>query len=385
MSRIAEYLEAGRADKMYDPNQGLYVDPNTGKAFVPSFTNDPSQRGADMPQRVQQSMPGQQLDTSQGAYLVKDRPGPGAIPGPKDGQQGQAPDPRDPWAMAQAHTGSQKFMTEVYQQMFPGRDPSNGFDSPQEREQFSKALQSARNALVDRFKWQIDNKRKQETHERRGTAKRISNQELMKMISEEKEKLDQTNNDPNLLPEQRIEDTESAARENILNRLKGVQQEFGDLWDEEEGGGMPVEKDGRTAMPDQKKPAAGAMPTDTATTGAGEEAPDVFGKFNQESPGTSDFQTIMKSDPAKASNVLLNTLAEAEFMNPDMSPEQARAESKKYASKMISDIYLYDPKKFLEYLRGKSDRDKKGKQEDTKTSAKSAVSDYYQGGSPALI
>jgi hypothetical protein len=386
MSRIAEYLEAGRADKMYDPNQGLYVDPNTGKAFVPMFTDDPSQRGADMPQRVQQSMPGQQLDTSQGAYLVKDRPGPGAIPGPKDGQQGQAPDPRDPWAMAQAHTGSQKFMTEVYQQMFPGRDPSQGFDSPQEREQFSKALKSARNALVDRFKWQIDNKRKQETHERRGTAKRISNQELMKMISEEKDKLDQVNNDPNLLPEQRIEDTETKARENILNRLKGVQQEFGDLWDEEEGGGMPVVKDDRTAMPDQKKPATGAMPTDAATTGAGEglgmEAPGVF---NQESPGTSDFITISKSDPKKATNVLQNTIAEVQMLYPDMDPKEQLVKAQEIGRENISDIYMFDPEKFLERLRGKLDRGVETKKENIRSGAKEAVSEYRRGGSPALM
>jgi hypothetical protein len=208
----------------------------------------------------------------------------------------------------------------------------------------------------------------------------------MKMISEEKDKLDQVNNDPNLLPEQRIEDTETKARENILNRLKGVQQEFGDLWDEEEGGGMPVVKDDRTAMPDQKKPATGAMPTDAATTGAGEglgmEAPGVF---NQESPGTSDFITISKSDPKKATNVLQNTIAEVQMLYPDMDPKEQLVKAQEIGRENISDIYMFDPEKFLERLRGKLDRGVETKKENIRSGAKEAVSEYRRGGSPALM
>lgn len=36
---IKEYLEKGRAGKVFDVNKNLWIDPTTGKAFIPSFTN----------------------------------------------------------------------------------------------------------------------------------------------------------------------------------------------------------------------------------------------------------------------------------------------------------------------------------------------------------
>jgi hypothetical protein len=179
MSQIREYLEQGRAGKVYDPNQGLYMDPATGTAFVPTFTNI---QNSNIQGQVEKSMGGTPVQAD--PYLIGGGPGSqqgGAMPG--RGEQPKAPDIDDPWAMAQEHMKSKKFKDEIYISMFH-RDPSSGFRDDAEREKYWKGLQSNRNVLVDRFKYQITNKQKQAEARQKNARKQMSQKEAIKMQSE---------------------------------------------------------------------------------------------------------------------------------------------------------------------------------------------------------
>jgi hypothetical protein len=179
MSQIGDYLAQGRAGKVYDPNQGLYMDPATGQAFVPTFTNIQS---SNIQGQVEKSMGGTPVQAD--PYLIGGGPGDqqgGVMPG--RGEQPQAPDINDPWAMANEHMKSSGFKTEIYKEMF-GRDPSSGFRDEAERERFYKAMKSTRNVLVDRFKYQITGKRKQSEDRQKDARKGLSQKEAMKMQAE---------------------------------------------------------------------------------------------------------------------------------------------------------------------------------------------------------
>lgn len=187
MSQIKDYLEQGRANKVFDPNQGLYIDPVSKKAFVPTFTNVTN---SNIQGQVQEQMGGPQAAQAD-PYLVGNRPMPANQPGamptpgmPGAGEAQKGPDPRDPWAMANEHMKSKGFKEEIYRQMFGDRDPSQGFQSAEERDMFLKGLQSVRNVLVDRFKWQIERKDKQDKIARESAAKNIDPKEYYKEIKE---------------------------------------------------------------------------------------------------------------------------------------------------------------------------------------------------------
>jgi hypothetical protein len=190
MSQIKEYLEQGRQGKVYDPNQGLYMDPRTGQAFVPTFTNIANSNIQGEVEKSMAGAPGVQSVDAQpylvgGQQYMRGAGGAmqpmGGMPG--RGEQKQAPDPRDPWALAQEHMKSPAFKREIYQQMF-GRDPESGFRNHQERNQFLSALKSTRNVLVDKFKWQIEQKRKDDERIAKGAMKQMSQKERMDALRE---------------------------------------------------------------------------------------------------------------------------------------------------------------------------------------------------------
>ncbi|GAG56235.1 unnamed protein product, partial [marine sediment metagenome] len=118
----------------YDPNQGLWMDPQSGQAFVPTFTNV---QDSNIQGEVESQMGGPAKVDAQ-PYLVSDK-GQGAMPGPGEQNAPQRPDARDPWAMAQEHTKSNQFKNELYREMF-GRDPQSGFRDKQERERFYSGI-----------------------------------------------------------------------------------------------------------------------------------------------------------------------------------------------------------------------------------------------------
>jgi len=181
MSQIKDYLEQGRAGKVYDPNQGLYMDPKEGKAFVPTFTNiaDSNIQG-----EVESRMGGpSKADAS--PYLVSG--GPGAMPARGEAEAPQRPDARDPYAMAAEHTKSNQFKNELYQEMF-GRDPQSGFNSEQERTRFYNGLKSARNVIVDRLKYQIDRKDKADAASLKNARKQMGQKESMELLTTYREK-----------------------------------------------------------------------------------------------------------------------------------------------------------------------------------------------------
>jgi hypothetical protein len=373
MSKISEYLEAGRAGKVFDPNQGLWVDPQTKQAFVPTFTDDPR---SDIMSRVQTGMErqGQPLDISQGAYLVKDpREMPTAMP--ERGQQRPAPNPEDPWALAQEHMRSSQFKTEIFQKMFPGRDPRAGFQSTAERDMFLKALESTRNMLVDRFKWQLEYQRKKKAKDRKGGLSGVSQQQLMKMIQQEALRLEELNRDPSTPPEGRIEDPMGQAKQNITQLLEMTGSMTGEV--------MPVDKgDMRTADfrvgRDEAEPrtAEFRVGRDESEMQLLNEPAQRYGVYGADQKG----KELNKLKPAEFQKAVINLDEILKSMHPDKSREEINQMHKEIFMGGIipEDWYAGDAK---EIIRRAQARTAGG----VKAGAKEATERYYQGGSPALM
>jgi len=268
MSQIGDYLEQGRAGKVYDPNQGLYMDPQTGKAFVPTFTNVSN---SNIQGEVEKSMgnipvqadpyliggggPGNQPGSASG-------PAPSAMPG--RGEEPKAPDINDPWAMAQAHMKSKKFMSEIYEQMFH-RPASSGFRDKAERDQFYRGLQSNRNMLVDRFKYQIEKKRKDAADKQKNARKGMSQKDALKMqaqyIAEAKGDYDE---DSISFDERNQGKTaKQVGIDNYLAALELDQKLHGD----QGNGGMPDREETKSGSTDVDKYSPETYDPDKATTG----------------------------------------------------------------------------------------------------------------------
>lgn len=367
MSRIREYLEEGRAGKIYDPNQGMYMDPETKQAFVPTFTNRPE---SNIMNRVQ-GPEGYSMNQGQGAYLVHDRPGPGAMPG-RGGEGRQAPDPRDPWSMANEHMKNPQTKIELFQQMFPGRNPQGGFQSEQERNLYFKGLQSYRNALVDRFKWQITQKDKREVDARKGAARRISQAELMKQIGELTNQYREANESARLGGEpEPYQDPAKQAEDDIFNRLQSIEKRFGQEWDNQ-GQGMPVEK--------------GASTIDTGAT-AGKPQGEPVMQIDKTEPAAptqegKTFQEWIKEDKNKGQNAFMNVIEEMNIRYPDKSSEEINQLARDRAKQPLPDYYTWDKKQFSSRIKKLLGEESK---RETKEVSKQAVSNYYQGGTAALI
>jgi hypothetical protein len=247
--------------------------------------------------------------------------------------------------MANEHMKNPQTKIELFQQMFPGRNPQGGFQSEQERNLYFKGLQSYRNALVDRFKWQITQKDKREVDARKGAARRISQAELMKQIGE--------------LTNQYREANESA-------RLG-----FGQEWDAQ-GQGMPVEK--------------GAASIDTGAAAGIPQGEPVM-QIDKSEPATpaqegKTFQEYMKDNKNKGMNAFMNTIEEMNIKFPDKSTEEINELARAKAKDPLPEYYTWDREQFTKKIR---ELLKEEKEQSTKDTAKSAVSKYYQGGTTALI
>ena len=164
MPSIKEYLERGQAGKVFDPNQGMYVDPQTGRPFVPTFTNI---EGSDIGQRISEQY-GEQPDpymigpearmVPAGQHQVPERIGADQPQLPtKDQEQGI--DRNDPWAMANAAT--KKMLPDIFEELFPGK-PFNSTLGEKDWAKYQSRVKHTRNMLVDRFKWQIERRDEEE-------------------------------------------------------------------------------------------------------------------------------------------------------------------------------------------------------------------------------
>jgi hypothetical protein len=364
MSKISEYLAEGRAGKVFDPNQGLYVDPNSGQAFVPTFTDDPR---SNIMSRVQGAMErqGQPLDISQGAYLVRDRNQPTGMPG-----RGQARPPvnkEDPWAMAQEHIRSPQFKAEIYKQMF-GRDPSAGFHSKAERDMFLKALKSTRNTLVDRFKWQLEYQRKKKAKDREGGLRGVSQQQLMKMIQQEALRLEELNRDPSTPPEAQIQDPMATAQENITKLLEMTGSMTGQVE------GMPIDREDAMPIGDAKaQPATIAQPEadlDINQTAQG------LGVYGSDQKG----KELNKLKPKEFQKAVINLDEILKSMHPDRSREELNEMHKRIFMDGVIPKAWYT-EEAANIIKKAQERAAGG----VKEAAGKATRSYYEGGTPALI
>lgn len=378
MSKISEYLEAGRKDKIYDPNRGMYIDPNTGEAFVPTFTNDPNSnimnrvqsrmanpQGVQTPQQGGQpqggGMPqrqGQPLDMSQGAYLIKERQQ-GAIP-ERGQEQRKAPDPRDPWAMANEHMKSPQFMTEVYKQMFPGRNPSQGFKNQEERNMFYKGLQSTRNALVDRFKWQIDQKNRQKEQSLKYGAKGMSQKDLITMIQGRTNEIVQEGVTSGM-PVDRAE-AQKQAQQEITSLLESTGQILGKA----QGGGMPVDKVGAMGEPGQDQPASKAQPAGADAKPAEMPKPGDSGIKILGAEGSHKKLADLANEPVKQARGLTAIKEALRLQFPDAPDEELNKMRREYVKTngIPEEFTKYDLKEMMPKLKAALDSAAKKRETD---------------------
>ncbi len=141
MATIKEYLEQVRA-----------------AGGVPTFTNI----GGENP--MLQPGPGRPMGGAQrpGAHLIEEQNQPMMGPGGEvaraipEQDQPQV-DQNDPWALAQSATKA--MLPDVWQRVFPGMAPGANLTEAQMM-LWQKSVQSTRNAMVDRFKYQLDSVRK---------------------------------------------------------------------------------------------------------------------------------------------------------------------------------------------------------------------------------
>jgi hypothetical protein len=374
MSKISDYLSAGREDKIYDPNKGLYVNPQTGEVFVPTFTNNPQ---SDLAQRMGQTMErqGQPVDMSQGAYLIRDRQ-PTGMPGRGQQPQGQPKvNPEDPWEVANYYMSSDKFKNEIYQKMFPGRDPSQGFQNEKERSQYYKALQSTRNMLVDNVKWKLEYGRKKKADQQKGAARGVSQQQLMKMIQDEKLRLDEVNNQATTMPENKVENTMEQAKKNVMELLQATGGIMG--VDRGEGGGMPVQRGQRgQRVQGPGTPEAKGAEGQASMGGGGNQVAQQLNVYGADTK-TKRLGELTTKQATKAAATLSAIL---KSMYPDKSIDELNKMHRSiFEARMIpEEWYTLDPKQIIE-------RAQKRTAGGVKEAAQTATDSYYQGGSPAII
>jgi hypothetical protein len=192
MSTIQDYLKQARA---------------TGA--VPTFTNI----GGENP--MLQPGPGRPMGGPQqpGAYYMEEPGGRNpmmdaggqvtpAAPAPAIPAQGQnigqsQVGQQDPWVMAQEATKG--MLPNIWEQLFPGKQPGSELN-PAEMTMWRKAVQSTRNAMVDRFKYQIDQTGKEKDREIRAQGQapkdELSIQQRAKFWNDYKNEYAKIVNDP---------------------------------------------------------------------------------------------------------------------------------------------------------------------------------------------
>jgi len=185
-SRIQEYLAQVRA-----------------AGATPTFTNI----GGENP--MLKPGPGRPMGGTQipGAYLIEEQnqpmmdaggqvSRPQAIPQPQ--AQPQAQPGNDPWAMAQQNI--KKLMPEIWKELFPNKQPGE-FMTQAENTIFQKALKSTRNALVDMYKYQIDQVNKGKARQKKDSPNEISIKDRGRRVAELQKDYNKLYNDPYTRPQ----------------------------------------------------------------------------------------------------------------------------------------------------------------------------------------
>ncbi len=134
-----------------------YIDLMREQGQTPAFTNIAGQTGQFGPEQAyvtpeyEVAGPGQGIpDPSQQRFV---QPGPAMPERAPEQEPPEEVDENDPWAMA--NEALPAMLDELRTEMFPTKRPQDQL-TQQEWQRFSNGAKSIRNALVDRFKWQID-------------------------------------------------------------------------------------------------------------------------------------------------------------------------------------------------------------------------------------
>ena len=140
-----------------------------GRAHVTPEYQIAGPGGAPTPQTAQVADP-------MGGRTLEPGPAMPARPAPVDQQE---IDQNDPWAMATAKL--EPMLEEIKGNMFPTKAPGDKL-SPDEWKRFSDASRSVRNAMVDRYKWQIDRRDKKDEEDRKVREKAgVSHKQVIDM------------------------------------------------------------------------------------------------------------------------------------------------------------------------------------------------------------
>ncbi len=149
---------------------------------TPAFTNVAGQTGQFGEEaahvRPEYELTGQTQGIQDPMQQRNIQPGP-AMPPREEPPEQEEVDENDPWAMANAALPA--MLDELRLNMFPNKDPQ-GQLTQQEWQQFSNGAKSIRNALVDRFKWQVD-RRDELEKERKARIKKagISQAQILRL------------------------------------------------------------------------------------------------------------------------------------------------------------------------------------------------------------
>ncbi len=208
-----------------------YIDLMREQGQTPAFTNVAGQTGQFGEEaahvRPEYELTGQAQGVQDPMQQRNIQPGP-AMPPRQEPQEQEEVDENDPWSMANAALPA--MLDELRDEMFPNKNPQDQL-TQQEWQQFSNGAKSIRNALVDRFKWQVDRRDEIEKERKEKRAKAgLSQSQVLKLAESLAKNYDPSN------PEQEGQ-TDYIRR--MINEITDLAEEFAPVGDGGGEGAMP--------------------------------------------------------------------------------------------------------------------------------------------------
>ena len=291
MPSIREYLEQGRAGKTFDPTTQQYVDPTTGQAFTPTFTNIPKGYRAPGFEDAHYMEEGIKYAPEMGRLYRQDpsfaqQPQPGAIQPEQAGMQMRRDTEGDPWDKAMQLTTES--LPEIHAAVLPGKRVDEAL-TPDEKKKLKQAMQAHFMAGVERYQYFDKQKGSQRGAQKPTTQKDYL--DLYNKVAKEPQFQYLNPQDPA---------TTQAIQGEVQRRLQWAQEQTGQA---QPGGGRAI------GVPQGQGP---AMPAPTAPQG----------QQGFQMPPMGGYQGQMGAAPLTAQQRLTTEAQEFKKANPGATFEQ---------------------------------------------------------------
>lgn len=160
-----------------------YIDLMREQGQTPAFTNVAGQQGQFGPEQAyvtpEYEVAGEGMGLEDPGQQRFVQPGPAMPARPQEQAPAEEVDENDPWAMA--NEALPAMLDELRLEMFPNKNPQEALNQ-KEWQQFSNGAKSIRNALVDRFKWQVDRRDEIDKEQKAKRAKAgLSQSQVLKL------------------------------------------------------------------------------------------------------------------------------------------------------------------------------------------------------------